>query len=58
VPDIIPIWAREGEHVQVHWRLRDGRVYVEEYTCPPTATTAAGQVPPSTPRPVPPEAEG
>jgi len=30
-----PIHAREGEVVDIHWRLKTGQVYIERYTCPP-----------------------
>lgn len=35
MPIVNPIHAREGEVVDIYWRLHDGRVHVERQSCPP-----------------------
>ena len=39
-PIVNPIHAREGEWVDIHWRLKNGAVLVERRSCPPRATVA------------------
>ncbi len=41
MPTVNPIHVQEGEVVDIHWRLKSGRILVERRTCPPAATTAA-----------------
>lgn len=35
---IVPVVVRQAQIVELHWRLSDGRVYIERRTCPPSAT--------------------
>lgn len=30
-----PVWAKVGEVVVIHWRLTDGRVWIQKVTAPP-----------------------
>jgi hypothetical protein len=32
-----PIHAKDGEVVDIHWRLADGKTFLERRTCPPQA---------------------
>lgn len=41
MPIVNPIHAREGDVVDIHWRLKNGQVYIERRTTPPEATRAA-----------------
>lgn len=40
---INPIHVCEGEYVDIHWRLKNGNVFIERRSCPPSATTEARQ---------------
>lgn len=37
----VPVHARCDQAVEIHWRLADGKVFVERRTLPPKPTIAA-----------------
>jgi hypothetical protein len=41
MPIVLPIHAREGETVEIHWHTHDGKVHYQRVTCPPRATRDA-----------------
>jgi hypothetical protein len=38
---VLPIHAKEGETVEIHWHTEEGHVYHQRVTCPPQATRDA-----------------
>jgi hypothetical protein len=41
MPIVLPIHAREGETIEIHWHTKDGTVHHQRVTCPPRATREA-----------------
>ena len=40
---VLPVHAREGETVEIHWHTTDGTVHYQRVTCPPRATRDAAR---------------
>lgn len=38
---VVPTIAQHDQVVEIHWRLKNRRVFVDRRTCPPQATVAA-----------------
>ena len=38
---VVPVHARADQAVEIHWRLPDGKVYVERRVVPPEPVLAA-----------------
>lgn len=39
--DTVPVHARYDQVVEIHWRLADGKMFIERRTLPPKPTIAA-----------------
>jgi hypothetical protein len=40
--EIVPTHAQHDQVVEIHWRLKDGRIYTDRRTCPPQAVIETG----------------